>query len=298
MSSVTVLRCAHGRRATKRVTRDDDGQIRIEGYDAGLHFSVDEIAVAGARELGAVLDDTSRDPSAFIIRAEPLPGVDRAQCRRLLYQHEDGTPPDVPRCCPPVGDPRFRRAGGPVPIRSTGRRPGGHLLPHAATGAVAALLLLVGPLVFGRLQAWRADQAGVLARPARPRARTRAASQGLSDRRQHAPAGAADLRGSARSWSVSPTRSASAPGSSTIGTTRSSAGTARRGATRGAGDARARRPAVCQRRARECAYRRLDALCGAVGRAGVGGRHRCLIWAAARAVELDDAIPRERSPGS
>ena len=35
------------------------------------------------------------------------------------------------------------------------------------------------------------------------------------------------------------------------------------------------------------------ALCGAIERAGVGGRHRCLIWAAARAVELDDALPRE-----
>ena len=38
---------------------------------------------------------------------------------------------------------------------------------------------------------------------------------------------------------------------------------------------------------------RLTALCRAVERAGVGGRHRCLIWAAARAVELDDALPRE-----
>ena len=35
-----------------------------------------------------------------------------------------------------------------------------------------------------------------------------------------------------------------------------------------------------------------SSLCRAVERAGVGGRHRCLIWAAARAVELDDAIPR------
>jgi hypothetical protein len=40
------------------------------------------------------------------------------------------------------------------------------------------------------------------------------------------------------------------------------------------------------------AEKRLDALCGTIERAGVGGRHRCLIWAAARAVELDDALPR------
>jgi hypothetical protein len=37
---------------------------------------------------------------------------------------------------------------------------------------------------------------------------------------------------------------------------------------------------------------RLQPLCDAVTRAGKGSRHRCLLWAAARAVELDDAIPR------
>jgi hypothetical protein len=43
----------------------------------------------------------------------------------------------------------------------------------------------------------------------------------------------------------------------------------------------------------EVARLRLAALCGAVERADVGGRHRCLLWAAARAVELDDALSRE-----
>ena len=40
------------------------------------------------------------------------------------------------------------------------------------------------------------------------------------------------------------------------------------------------------------AEHRLRPLCEAVGRAGKGDRHRCLMWAAARAVELDDTIPR------
>lgn len=40
------------------------------------------------------------------------------------------------------------------------------------------------------------------------------------------------------------------------------------------------------------AEKRLRALCEAVERAGPGGRHRCLIWASARAVELDDALGR------
>jgi hypothetical protein len=43
----------------------------------------------------------------------------------------------------------------------------------------------------------------------------------------------------------------------------------------------------------EVARLRLAALCGAVERASLGGRHRCLLWAAARAVELDDALTRE-----
>jgi hypothetical protein len=42
----------------------------------------------------------------------------------------------------------------------------------------------------------------------------------------------------------------------------------------------------------DTARQRLAALCGAVRRAAAGGRHRCLLWAAARGVELDDALPR------
>ena len=37
---------------------------------------------------------------------------------------------------------------------------------------------------------------------------------------------------------------------------------------------------------------RLRPLCDAVARKSQGGRHRALLWAAARAVELDDAMPR------
>jgi hypothetical protein len=42
----------------------------------------------------------------------------------------------------------------------------------------------------------------------------------------------------------------------------------------------------------DMARKRLQPLCQSVKRARVGDRHRCLIWAAARAVERDDAIPR------
>ena len=42
----------------------------------------------------------SLDPRCYVIRGEPLAGIDRKRCRRLLYKHEDGTPPtfrEVPR---------------------------------------------------------------------------------------------------------------------------------------------------------------------------------------------------------
>jgi hypothetical protein len=40
------------------------------------------------------------------------------------------------------------------------------------------------------------------------------------------------------------------------------------------------------------AEHRLRGMCATVERAAVGGRHRALIWSAAHAIELDDAIPR------
>ena len=93
MSAVTVLRTAPGLRATKLVRRNEIGEIQIDGYLAGKHFSVDEIAVGSVQEFAAVLDGISLDPRAFVIRGEPLPGIDRARCRRLIYTHEDGSPP-------------------------------------------------------------------------------------------------------------------------------------------------------------------------------------------------------------
>ena len=47
-----------------------------------------------------MLDEVSLDPRCFVIRGEPLEGINRDRCRRLLYTREDGAPPtfrEVPR---------------------------------------------------------------------------------------------------------------------------------------------------------------------------------------------------------
>ena len=94
---MTVLRCAPGRRATKLITGCPDGSASVDGYDTGKHFSVAEHPVASIHELAAVLTRLSQDGSRFVIRGEPLPGVARTDCRRLLYRHEDGRHVD-PAC--------------------------------------------------------------------------------------------------------------------------------------------------------------------------------------------------------
>ena len=99
--SVTVLRCAPGRRATKLITGRPDGSVSVDGYDTGKHFSVEEHPVASIHELAALLDRLSRDASRFVIRGEPQPDIDRRRCRRLLHPDpETGEQPtfrEVPR---------------------------------------------------------------------------------------------------------------------------------------------------------------------------------------------------------
>ena len=99
--SMTVLRCRYGHRATKRWHVDPaTGELLCDGYDAGYRFAVTEYAVAGIHEVGRLIDQVRRDPRNFLVMGEPLPDVDLRDCQRLLYQHKDGTPPSfraVPR---------------------------------------------------------------------------------------------------------------------------------------------------------------------------------------------------------
>lgn len=99
--SITVLRCRYGHRATKRWHIDPaTGELLCDGYDAGYRFAVTEHEVDGLHGVGSVIDRIRRDPRNFLVMGEPLPDVDLRDCRRLLYQHKDGTPPSfraVPR---------------------------------------------------------------------------------------------------------------------------------------------------------------------------------------------------------
>src|SRR6476659_3502392 len=98
--AITILRCASNRRATKLVAQLPDGAVRIDGYNTRRFAAATEQEIAGIGGLFSVLDEISRDPLRFPIRAEPLEGINREQCRRLLYKHEDGTLPsfrEVPR---------------------------------------------------------------------------------------------------------------------------------------------------------------------------------------------------------
>ena len=293
VDSLTILRCDPHLRATKRVSMAHGGHVRIEGYDAGKHFAVAEAGVSDLRSLARVLDVTSHDPHACVIRGQPLPGVDRTRCRRLLYQHEDGTAPtfrDVPRRWAILdfddvpGPYRFDPHDGelaaiycrtllPGPWQrcsywwglssSAGFKLGVRIklafwLDRAVLGSELERHLTGCPIDASTL---RAVQPIYIARPI---------LIDLPDPIEHRTGREDDLHAAVQL----PVLPMEKPKPSPI--THSSAG---RRYVSGSP------PAVAEMR--------LAALCRAVERAGVGGRHRCLIWAASRAVELDDALPRE-----
>jgi hypothetical protein len=294
---LTLLRCAPHLRATKRITVGPGGTPRIEGYNLGKHFSVVEVGIHDLRSLAATLDAISHDPRACVIRAEPLPEIDRTRCRRLLYRHEDGSAPtfrDVPRrwaildfddvpaphrfnpadgelaaiYCRSLLPPAWQRCSYWWGVSSSaGFKPGIRIklafwLDRPVLGAELERHLVGAPVDTCTL---RAVQPIYVARPILVDvADPIAVRTGLEEDRD------AVVR-----LPVLPTEKpkASAPNHSPHGI----------GYVSGAS------PAV--------ADRRLAALCRRIEQAAAGGRHRCLMWASARAVELDDAIPREAIAG-
>src|SRR5689334_12043687 len=85
---LTLLQCEPGHRATKLIRPGE-----ILGYNAGTWFSAETVPVDSLESLAAATERVSRDPRAFIIRGELLPGVDPGKCRRLLHEQEDGAQP-------------------------------------------------------------------------------------------------------------------------------------------------------------------------------------------------------------
>lgn len=292
--TVTVMRCAGNRRATKLVTGLPDHSVRVDSYDAGRLAAVIERRVSGIGELAPALDEVSLDPRCYVIRGEPLEGINRERCRRLLYKHDDGTPPtfrEVPRrwavidfddppgpygfdpCdgalaavyCRSLLPPAWRRCSfwwgqsSSAGFKAGVRVKVAFWLDRAATGRELERMLAGCPIDASTL---RPVQPIFVARPilvnlADPIRRRSGFEEDVHDA-VPMPVPAVEATPQQRPF-LSP---------------------AGRRYVSGA--------------APDTAQRRLDALCGAIERSAVGGRHRCLIWAAARAVELDDALPRER----
>lgn len=290
--SIVIMECARHRRATKRITELEDGTLRIEGYDAGKHFSFVERSVNGLGDLAGVLGEAAANPRAFALRGAPLPDTNPERCRRLLYQHEDGTAPtfrEVPRRWAVIdfddvpGPYRFDPRDGELAAiycltllpgawrrcsywwglsSSAGFKPGVRIklafwLDRAVLGAEIERHLKGCPIDASTL---RAVQPIYVARPI---------LEGVADPIKCRTGLERDIHNMVSLPELPAVAAAERSMHSPAGHRYVSGSS------------------------QDVAERRLEALCRAVERAGVGGRHRCLIWAAARAVELDDALPRE-----
>jgi len=78
---ITILRCARGRRATKRWFLDPyTGKPKLEGYDAGKWFAAESAEVEGIRALSALLTRLERDPVHWRSAASCCPASTRAGC--------------------------------------------------------------------------------------------------------------------------------------------------------------------------------------------------------------------------
>jgi hypothetical protein len=96
MHDAVTLLTTRGPLATKHFTPTGDG-IATESYGNAKHFRVDQITVGSLAELADALDRLQAYRRSFLVRGEPLAGIDRARCRRLAH-------PD-----PKTGDPATLR---------------------------------------------------------------------------------------------------------------------------------------------------------------------------------------------
>jgi hypothetical protein len=85
---LTILTSVAGLYATKRVRQDrKTSKIVKTDYGREKHFRVQVVDLTSFTHLCRCLDRLTRRPFAFVIRGEPLPGIDLQNARRLL--HED-----------------------------------------------------------------------------------------------------------------------------------------------------------------------------------------------------------------
>jgi hypothetical protein len=89
---VTVLR-THGPLATKRIGYNrKTGKHRIADYGRARVFSVKQHQVSNIHQSAALLDTLGQDPRTFVIRGEPIGGIDRTRCLRRI---QDQTNPET-----------------------------------------------------------------------------------------------------------------------------------------------------------------------------------------------------------
>jgi hypothetical protein len=90
-SKITILWSLTGE-ATKRFYLDKHGKVQKRAYSSGKWFGFDTVEVRDIRELSACLAQFEHRSRSFVIRGEPLPGINPARARRLLYADpEDGS---------------------------------------------------------------------------------------------------------------------------------------------------------------------------------------------------------------
>ena len=75
--------------ATKRFTAVPGGPPKEEGYSKAKHFSLEEIPVSGFDEMAAALTSMVNKPRTFMVRGQPIEGIDRNNMLRRVRARGD-----------------------------------------------------------------------------------------------------------------------------------------------------------------------------------------------------------------